>query len=200
MPPVKPMLAKATNEMPDGDNLLFEPKWDGFRCLVFRLDRSQPPIHVTPATAERSVAGEWFTRFEGAGFDDVMAKPAGDPYVEDKRTQIKVKHKRTVDCAVAGYRVHKSGDGVGSLLLGLYDEQKILHHIGLCTRFSAARRVELPDEIAPYRPDAPENHPRRGGAGPVFCGWSGRGARLGGPQTRNVPADEGDRPPPKSFR
>jgi len=262
MPPVPPMLAKATDALPEGDQWQFEPKWDGFRCIVFRdgdeielgsrnerpltryfpelaaalleqlpprcvvdgevvvatadgldfdalqqrihpaesrvnrlaaetpssfvafdllalgdddlmgrplaerraaleqaLAGARPPLHLTPVTAERSTAEDWFVRFEGAGLDGVMAKDLAGPYVPDKRTQLKVKHKRTADCVVAGYRTHKSGDGPGSLLLGLYDDAGDLHNMGVATSFSAARRKELVAELAPFEPDALVDHP-----------------------------------------
>jgi ATP-dependent DNA ligase len=248
MPPVKPMLAKAVHALPDGDDgaFLFEPKWDGFRCIVFRDadevelgSRNQkpftryfpempeplranlpercvvdgelvvpgaegldfdllgqrihpaesrvamlaettpahfvafdllalgdrdlrdepfgerrrllaeigadfaPPIMLTPSTTERAVAQEWFDRFSGAGFDGVMAKAVDGRYVEDKRVQLKVKQERTADCVVAGYRVHKSGDGVGSILLGAYDDAGDLHHLGVASSFKAADRPPL---------------------------------------------------------
>lgn len=261
MPPVKPMLAKAIRDLPDGD-LLFEPKWDGFRCMVFRdgdevelgsrnerpltryfpeileplraslpercvvdgeivvarhgrldFDALQqrihpaasrvnllatetpasfvafdllalddldlmplpfrerrgalesfagsfrPPVHLTPSTTDRDVASDWFERFEGAGLDGVMAKPLDQPYTPDKRVQFKVKHLRTADCAIPGFRWHKDGEGVGSLLLGLYDAHGDLHHVGVATSFTAARRRELVDEIAPYRTDDLTGHP-----------------------------------------
>jgi ATP-dependent DNA ligase len=264
MPPIAPMLAKATDSLPDAEpnRYLFEPKWDGFRCIVFRdgdevllgsrnerpltryfpdlldplraslpdrcvidgeivvtssagldfdalqqrihpadsrvqrlagetpasfvafdllaeADRSllaeafvdrrralekalanaRPPVHLTPSTTDRSIAQDWFVRFEGAGLDGVMAKPAAGIYEPDKRVQLKVKHQRTADCVVAGYRVHKSGDGVGSLLLGLYDEDERLHHLGVASSFTAARRKELTGELAPYVAADLSSHP-----------------------------------------
>jgi ATP-dependent DNA ligase len=264
MPPLRPMLAKATEQLPPGDDLVFEPKWDGFRCLVFRdrdevelgsrndrpLTRYFPelldpiramlpercvvdgevvvvseqgldfdrlgqrihpaksrvdrlavetpasfvafdlvalgdrdlrevpfverrrllaeslhdavaPIHLCPTTRDRDVAADWFARFEGAGFDGVMAKPAQGTYVSDKRVQWKVKHKRTADLVVAGYRVHKEGHGVGSLLLGVHDDDGHLQHIGVAAAFTAARREELVGELAPYEAEALEGHPWR---------------------------------------
>lgn len=260
------MLAKAVRELPEG-SLLFEPKWDGFRCIVFRdgdevelgsrnerpltryfpeildplraslpprcvvdgeivvargdrldfdalqqrihpaasrvnllaketpasfvafdvlaLDDDdltplpfserraklesiassfRPPVHLTPATTDRELAADWFRRFEGAGLDGVMAKPLDGAYVPDKRVQFKVKHQRTADCAVAGFRWHKDGQGVGSLLLGLYDDAGGLHHVGVATSFTAARRRELVDEIASYRLDDLSDHP--------WAGWA----------------------------
>ena len=91
-------------------------------------------------TDDADVAEDWFTRFEGAGFDGVMAKPADQPYVQDKRVMWKVKHERTADCVVAGFRWHKDGEGVGSLLLGLFDDDGTLHHVGVASSFTAARR------------------------------------------------------------
>ena len=269
-PPLRPMLAKATREIPTGD-LLYEPKWDGFRCLVFRdgdevvlgsrnekaltryfpellgpireqlparcvldgelvvatydgldfdllgqrihpaesrvklLSETTPaslvvfdilalddldlrplpfaerrstleqllgdlraPLHLTPATRDPEVAADWFERFEGAGFDGIMAKPLEDPYVEDKRVQWKVKHHRTADCVVAGYRPHKDGNGVGSLLLGLFDDATPprLHHIGVASAFAASQRRTLAAELAPYEEGGAEGHPWREWAEP----------------------------------
>jgi ATP-dependent DNA ligase len=264
MPPVKPMLAKAVHAVPRDPGLLYEPKWDGFRCVVFRdgdelelgsrndrpLTRYFPElvalllealparcvvdgeivvvtedglqfdtlqnrlhpaasrvnklaaetpasfvafdllalgdedltgrpfadrratlegilsgdlgrVHLTPITDDADVATDWFTRFEGAGFDGVMAKPAGEPYLQDKRVMWKVKHERTADCVVAGYRMHKDGNGVGSLLLGLFDDEGTLHHVGVASSFTAARRRELIDELAPLRERAMDEHPWR---------------------------------------
>ena len=263
MPPVKPMLAKAVYEVPRVEGLLFEPKWDGFRCLVFRdgddlqlwsrtdrpLDRYFPEmvealrealpercvidgelvvvtgdgldfdtlqlrlhpaesrvtmlaettpasyvafdllalgdrdlmgepqrerrrllegvfdgvehdrVRLTPVTDDADVAEDWFRRFEGAGFDGVMAKPEDAPYLPDKRTMFKVKHQRTADCAVAGFRMHKDGEGVGSLLLGLYDDEGTLHHVGVAASFAAKLRRSLLDDVAPLRDDAIDGHP-----------------------------------------
>ena len=264
MPPVKPMLAKAVYEVPRAPGLLFEPKWDGFRCIVFRdgdevelgsrndrpLTRYFPEmigalketlpdrcvvdgelvvvtgegldfealqqrihpaasrinrlaeetpasfvafdllalgdrdltdlpfaerrrllegvvpadrarVHLTMLTDDADVADDWFHRFEGAGFDGVVAKPADAPYRQDQRTMWKVKHQRTADCVVAGFRWHKDGKGIGSLLVGLYDDAGVLHHVGVATSFTAARRAELVDEVAPLRMDALDGHPWR---------------------------------------
>ncbi|MCW4354332.1 ATP-dependent DNA ligase [Hoyosella sp. YIM 151337] len=263
MPPVRPMLAKAASDLPRADGLRYEPKWDGFRCIVFRdgdnielgsrndrpltryfpelvdvlrdavpnrcvidgeivivtergLDfdllqlrlhpaasrvrklaeatpasfvafdmlalgdeslltapfetrrrhltaalTTGPYVHLTPITADAAVAEDWFTRFEGAGFDGVMVKSASLPYEQNKRTMIKVKHERTADCVVAGFRWHKDGEGVGSLLLGLFDDAGILHHVGVASSFTAAKRRSLVGELAPWRENALENHPWR---------------------------------------
>ncbi|MCM6772343.1 ATP-dependent DNA ligase [Nocardia sp. CDC159] len=264
MPPVKPMLAKSASELPRDPQLYYEPKWDGFRCIVFRdgdevelgsrndrpltryfpelveLLRSElpakcvidgevvvvteqgldfdtlqqrlhpaasrvnklaaetpasfvafdllalgdqdlteqpfaerrrlletivgdsvPRLHLTPLTSDPDRAQDWFTRFEGAGFDGVMVKATDLPYLQDKRVMIKVKHERTADCVVAGFRWHKDGQGVGSLLLGLYDDDGRLHHVGVASSFTAARRRELVEELAPLRENALADHPWR---------------------------------------
>lgn len=264
MPPIAPMLAKSVPALPTstpGDHW-FEPKWDGFRCLVFRdgdeielgsrndrpltryfpellgplaaslpdrcvvdgevvvagpdgldfdalqqrihpaasritrLSQETPasfvafdlialgdedlrevslrerrtrleaaladrvdPVHLTPGTYDRSIAEDWFSRFEGAGLDGVMAKPADGRYEPGKRSQLKVKHLRTADCVVAGFREHKNGDGPGSLMLGLYDDDGHLHHLGVASSFSVARRAELRAELAPHVTDDWSEHP-----------------------------------------
>lgn len=131
--------------------------------LEVALAGAAPPIHLTPTTQDRDVAEDWFQRFEGAGLDGVMAKPADGLYVRDKRVQFKVKHQRTADCVVAGYRTHKSGDGVGSLLLGLWadgsDGGRELRHVGVAASFTAKRRGELVAELEPYEIDAGTGHP-----------------------------------------
>jgi ATP-dependent DNA ligase len=263
-PPIEPMLAKPADALPDGDGWLYEPKWDGFRALVFRdgdetyiqsrdlkpLDRyfpelaaplraslpgrcvldgevviaadgglqfealllrihpaesrvrmlaeqtpasyvawdllalgdedlrnapqgerrarleqalgaAKPPIHLTPATRERALAADWFERFEGAGLDGVVAKRLDGVYQPGKRAMIKVKHQRTADCAVAGFRWHKNGPGthVGSLLLGLYDDEGRMHHVGVTSSFSWDRRAALAEELATLREGGIEGHP-----------------------------------------
>jgi ATP-dependent DNA ligase len=263
-PPVSPMLAKLARELPTGDEWSYEPKWDGFRCIVFRdgddvqlgsrnerpltryfpeildplraalperavvdgelviataggLDfdllslrihpaasrvamlaeqtpssfvafdvlaagdddlRDRPfaerrarlerlvaesgPVHVTPATTDRGTAERWFDEFEGAGLDGVVAKPLDGPYREGERTMVKVKHQRTADCVVAGFRWHKKGDGmVGSLLLGLFDDEGALQHVGVCSSFSVEKRHELAEFLEAYRKNALESHPWR---------------------------------------
>ncbi|MGX1775768.1 ATP-dependent DNA ligase [Nocardia brasiliensis] len=264
MPPVRPMLAKTAPGVPREPGLSYEPKWDGFRCIVFRdgaevelgsrndrpltryfpevaellqqalpdrcvvdgeivvvtdqgldfdtlqnrlhpaasrvnklavetpasfvafdllalgdrdlteepfaerrrlletiLDTKPARVHLTPITQDPDVAEDWFTRFEGAGFDGVMVKADALAYLQDKRVMLKVKHERTADCVVAGFRWHKDGEGVGSLLLGLFDDEGNLHHVGVASSFTAARRKELVDELAPLRENALENHPWR---------------------------------------
>lgn len=268
-PPVEPMLAKLARSIPpavdDGPDWLFEPKWDGFRCIVFRdgdrlelysrnrkplaryfpelrapllaacpdrcvvdgeivvpdrgdhgldfdalLQRIHPAesridrlagetpaefvafdvlaigdddlmnvslrerrarleevfggvavdgVRLTPASIDRARAAEWFGRFEGAGLDGVIAKPLTGVYEPGKRSLVKVKHERIADCAVAGYRVHKDGQGVGSLLLGLYEPGGALRSVGVAAAFSARRRVELLHELEPRTHDALDGHP-----------------------------------------
>jgi ATP-dependent DNA ligase len=265
-PPIEPMLAKLADELPAGAGFLYEPKWDGFRAIVFRrtsdvfiqsrdlrpLDRYfpelhdvflarlpqdcvldgeiviatphgldfdalqlrlhpaasrverlaketpasfvafdlialegrdlrqvpqaerrvllerafagvKPPIHLTPMTRDRAVASEWLSQFEGAGLDGVIAKPGHGIYQPGKRAMIKVKHARTADCVVAGFRWHKAGrdELVGSLLLGLYDDHGTLHHVGVTSSFTMARRRELAGEVAPLRERAFDGHPWR---------------------------------------
>jgi ATP-dependent DNA ligase len=264
-PPIEPMLAKLVQSIPDGDGFLFEPKWDGFRAIVFRgtddvyiqsrdlrpLDRYfpelhdaliaqlpancvldgeivittphgldfdalqlrlhpaasrvaklaaaspssfvafdalaadgasllgrpqaerrkalerllatvSPPVYLTPMTRDRALAAEWLQRFEGAGLDGVIAKPEKQLYMPGKRAMFKIKHARTADCVVAGFRWHKSGrDAVGSLLLGLYDDNGRLHHVGVTSSFTMAARKSLVKELEPLRKDALASHPWR---------------------------------------
>lgn len=294
MPPLAPMLAKATEVLPDGGGWLYEPKWDGFRCIVFRdgdeivmasrnerpfnryfpeliaplrsqlplrcvvdgelvvasreganegLDfdalqqrihpaesrvnrlaaetpasflafdlialgdrdlkqvplserrrlledavATSPPIYLTPATIDFDTARDWFHRFEGAGLDGVVAKRLDAPYVPGERTMIKVKHKRTADCVVAGYRVHKDGVGVGSLLLGLYDDEGSLHHVGVCGSFTAKYRRELNEIIEPLKADALANHPWKEWAD-AMAHLQGGGRMPGAPSRWNATKD-----------
>ena len=265
-PPILPMLANRVSELPLGDGWIFEPKWDGFRTLIFRdgdelfiqsrdekpLDRYFPelveplkaqlpsrcvldgelvialggaldfealqlrlhpaasrvkllaretpasvvffdilclgdqdlrttpfrerratlesvladvdsPLHVTPATRDATIAADWFRRFEGAGLDGVVAKAELGIYEPNKRVMLKVKHERDCDCVVAGFRWHKNAHGtaIGSLLLGLYDSEGNLEHVGVCASFTTAKRRELVDFLAPYREGAIEGHPWR---------------------------------------
>jgi ATP-dependent DNA ligase len=123
------------------------------------LKQAKPPVHLTPATEDPDVAADWFARFEGAGLDGVVAKDAGLTYLPDKRAMLKVKHARTADCVVGGFRIHKDGEGVGSLLFGLHDAEGRLHHVGVASGFSVVRRRELVGELEPYREHALEHHP-----------------------------------------
>ena len=127
--------------------------------LEAALRDAKPPVHCTPATYDRDVAKLWWLRFEGAGLDGVIAKPTGDPYVEDKRVQFKLKHQRTADAVVAGFRWHKDGKGVGSLMLGLFGDDGRLHHVGVAASFTAKRREEFISLLAPYRENALVDHP-----------------------------------------
>ena len=264
------MLAKLSRELPLADGMFYEPKWDGFRCIVFRdgdevelgsrnekpltryfpelleplraalpekcvfdgeivlagpggldfdalsnrihpaasrvamlaettpasfvafdllavgdrdlmatpyaerrreleriLATAKAPVHLTPATEDPAVAGDWFARFEGAGLDGVVAKPGDGAYLPGKRTMLKVKHQRTADCVVAGFRWHKDGGIIGSLILGLYDAEGTLHHMGVTASFTAIRRKELVDELEPYLADAAANHPWISDASPT---------------------------------
>jgi ATP-dependent DNA ligase len=123
------------------------------------LGAARPPIHVTPATTDIELATQWFTEFEGAGLDGIVAKPLGVTYQPDKRVMFKIKHERTADCVVAGYRVHKSGpDAIGSLLLGLYDDAGTLASVGVIGAFPMARRRELFQELQPLITEF-EGHP-----------------------------------------
>jgi len=284
-PPVEPMLAKLADELPPAEGFLFEPKWDGFRAIVFRgggeafiqsrdlrpfdryfpelhdallaglpdgcvvdgeiviatpggldfdalqmrlhpaasrvaklareipasfvafdllaaggtdlrevaqderraqlerlLGGTSPPIHLTPLTRDRALAAEWLDRFEGAGLDGVMAKPVGGAYQPGKRAMLKIKHARTADCVVAGFRWHKAGPGelVGSLLLGLYDDHGRLHHVGVTSAFTMATRRALAQELAPLRERALDDHPWREWAEAMGDG----GTRMPGGQSR----------------
>jgi ATP-dependent DNA ligase len=263
-PPVAPMLARIAETVPDGQ-FLYEPKWDGFRAIVFRSDRDvyiqsrdlrpldryfpelhdtllrglppgcvidgeiviagpqgldfdalqmrlhpaasrvarlaqqtpaafvafdalaaedhdicaqpqherrerlerlmrgvTPPLHLTPLTRDVDVARDWLVRFEGAGLDGVIAKPDNGSYQPGKRAMFKVKHVRTADCVVAGFRWHKSGpDAIGSLLLGLYDDERVLQHVGVTSAFTMAVRRQLAHDLEPLRRDALKAHPWR---------------------------------------
>jgi ATP-dependent DNA ligase len=123
---------------------------------------AEPPLHLTPATRDRTIAADWFRRFEGAGLDGLVAKPQDGAYEPNKRVMLKVKHERDCDCVVAGFRWHKRGEktAVGSLLLGLYDGDS-LEHVGVCASFTNAKRLELVKFLEPYRKSALESHPWR---------------------------------------
>ena len=141
------------------ESFVDRPFRDRRAALVEVAEGFAPPVHLTPATSDRAQAMEWFDRFEGAGLDGLIVKPLDDPYVFDKRVQLKLKHVRSADCVVAGYRIHKSGDGVGSLILGLYADDGQLWHVGVAASFTAARRRELLDEVAPVELDDIGEHP-----------------------------------------
>jgi ATP-dependent DNA ligase len=125
------------------------------------LSNSAPPIHITPATHDRSTASDWFHRFEGAGLDGVVAKPSDGGYQPDKRVMLKIKHERDCDCVVAGFRWYKdaSGKEIGSLLLGLFNDDGALQHVGVCASFTKDKRRELLEFLTPYRENALASHP-----------------------------------------
>lgn len=284
-PPVLPMLAKRVDEVPAEGKWIYEPKWDGFRILVFRdgdevliqsrdekslnryfpemldplrtqlpskcvldgelvianegrldfdalqlrvhpaasrvkllasqtpasciffdllcedmhdlrgepfhkrraeleslLKSAKPPVHITPATEDRNTALDWFRRFEGAGLDGVIAKPVDVAYQPNKRVMLKIKHERDCDCVVAGFRWYKQATGkeIGSLLLGLYDDEKVLQHVGVCSSFTAEKRRELLDFLTPYRKDALRDHPWKSWENPSEQNDSGEHRMPGG--------------------
>jgi ATP-dependent DNA ligase len=146
----------------DGIDLRENPQVERRARLERLLSSVKPPIHLTPLTRDPAEAAEWLKRFEGAGLDGVIAKAASAPYQPGKRVMFKIKHERTADCVVAGFRWHKSGrDAVGSLLLGLYDNAGKLHHVGVTSSFTMVRRRELVAELAPLRENALGEHPWR---------------------------------------
>lgn len=136
----------------------FEQRRD---ALVSALAGAAPPVHLASATTDLAVAHEWFEQFEGAGLDGIVAKRLDGPYRPGERDMIKIKHERTADCVVAGFRWHKSGGVVGSLLLGLYDDAGVLNHVGVSASFPMKRRAELVEELRPYRMpiDQLDRHP-----------------------------------------
>ncbi|MFF4242888.1 ATP-dependent DNA ligase [Streptomyces sp. NPDC001822] len=142
----------------DDTSLLSAPQTERRAVLEGALAGASPPVHVAPATTDPALAQDWFERYEGAGLDGVVAKPLDLPYRPDTRAMYKIKHERTADCVVAGYRFHKSGPVVGSLLLGLYDARGSLQHVGVCAAFTMKRRAELLEELDPLRID-PAAHP-----------------------------------------
>ena len=181
-------LAKETPASFVAFDLLAEGAAD-LRALPFehrraRLERllaaAKPPVHLTPATRDRALAEDWLQRFEGAGLDGVMAKPAAGPYEPGKRAMFKIKHSRTADCVVAGFRWHKDSEGtrVGSLLLGLYDAGGRLHHVGVASAFNRTMRAELVERLEPLRTDAMRDHP--------WKAWAQQdgGTRMPGGQSR----------------
>ena len=168
---------------------LFSERRAALENLLARVKR---PLHVTPATRDRTIAADWFRRFEGAGLDGVIAKEARESDESDKRVMLKVKHARECDCVVAGFRWHKQGQGtaVGSLLLGLYDRSGDLQHVGVCASFTNAKRRELVDFLAPYRATNLDGHPWKdwASAGEVTAGGQRRpGAQAAGARARTCP-------------
>ncbi|MGA5279656.1 ATP-dependent DNA ligase [Streptomyces griseoincarnatus] len=141
------------------ESLLDVPLTDRRKLLVRALRDVTPPVHVAPATTDVEVARGWFEQYEGAGLDGVVAKPPDLRYRQDERAMFKIKHERTADVVVAGYRLHKSGPVVGSLLLGLYDAQGALQHVGVSAAFPMKRRAELVEELEPLRMEDVSDHP-----------------------------------------
>ncbi|MFD4833113.1 ATP-dependent DNA ligase [Streptomyces uncialis] len=141
------------------DALLDTPLTDRRALLAGALAAATPPVHLAPATTDAEVARSWFETYEGAGLDGVVAKPLDLPYRQNERLMFKVKHERTADVVVAGYRFHKSGPVVGSLLLGLYDDAGALQHVGVCAAFPMKRRAELVTELEPLRMESAAEHP-----------------------------------------
>ena len=143
------------------EDLRAAPQAERRKQLEAALANSKPPVFITPATKDRAVAREWFDKFEGAGLDGVMAKPDTAAYQPGKRAMLKIKHQRTADCVVAGFRWYKGGKGtlVGSLLLGLYDAEGTLHHVGVASSFKQAERANLAEKLKPLTEGAREVHP-----------------------------------------
>jgi ATP-dependent DNA ligase len=140
------------------DSLQTRPFAERRKLLEANITASDS-VHLTPATDDPATARTWFTDFEGAGLDGLIVKPLTLTYRPDERVMFKVKHERTADCVVAGFRYHKSGPVVGSLLLGLYDDDGALRHVGVAASFTMARRKELLTELAPYQKAAEKDHP-----------------------------------------
>jgi ATP-dependent DNA ligase len=143
------------------EDLRKAPQGERRTRLEAALANAESPVHLTPATTDRATGEDWFGRFEGAGLDGVIAKRLDAPYQPGKRAMLKIKHARTADCVVAGFRWHKNGPSthIGSLLLGLFDDKGKLHHVGITSSFSWDRRAALAKELEPLRQDALEQHP-----------------------------------------
>jgi ATP-dependent DNA ligase len=158
--PAASRVAKLSKEIPatvvafdllaEGDDDLRASRFDERRARLERAVRAQDDFFLTPQTRDPVVAREWFERFEGAGLDGIVAKRAEVPYVPKKRVMVKVKHQRTADCVVVGYRIGKDGKNLGSLLLGLYDSGGEMHHVGFTAAFSAAARPQIHEMVKPY--------------------------------------------------
>ncbi len=163
-----------------GRTLMSAPQSARRAALEQLLWKVKPPVYLTPVTRDPRIALDWLTRFEGAGLDGVVAKPESGTYLPGKRVMIKVKHVRTADCVVAGFRWHKSGkDAIGSLLLGLYDASGVLEHVGVASSFTMAMRRQLVKELGPLRRNALEGHPWRD-----WAGVAGASSRMPGTQSR----------------
>jgi len=165
----------------DGMDISGLPQDERRMLLQALLLDAPPPIHLTPMTTSHAEAIKWLGSFEGAGLDGVVAKAADGPYRPGERAMIKIKHVRTADCVVAGFRWHKRGqDAIASLLLGLYDDARVLHHVGSTSAFSMTERRALVQELAPLRPPTLEGHP--------WARWAEAGSdakrRMPGAQSR----------------
>ncbi len=164
----------------DGRSVMGAAQMERRAALEKLLAGIDPPVHLTPMTRDRAVALDWLTRFEGAGLDGVIAKPETGTYQPGKRAMVKVKHARTADCVVAGFRWYKSGkDAVGSLLLGLYDDQGVLQHVGVASAFTTKVRKQLVEELSPLRKNAMNDHPWR-----EWADAAGESSRMPGAQSR----------------
>ena len=166
-----------------GESRMARPQAERRAALEQLLAHARAPLHVTPATRDRHTAAEWLERFEGAGLDGIVAKPLDSPYQPGKRAMLKIKHARTADCVVAGFRWHTTTarggpEAVGSLLLGLYDDAGVLHHVGVTSAFTVETRRRLVSELAPLRTNALDGHPW--GA----WGEAGIGQRMPGGESR----------------
>ena len=164
-------------------DLMAEPFRRRRRTLEDMARGFQAPVHLAPSTLDRSTALDWHARFEGAGLDGLIAKPRGGAYLPDKRSQLKLKHTRTLNVAVAGYRVHSDGKGVGSLVVGLHDADGNLHHCGVTAGFTARRRAELAEELAPYALSGPRERARH-----PWAEWMDPDAHDSGPLMPGAPS------------
>jgi ATP-dependent DNA ligase len=161
-------------------SLMNEPQAARRAALEQLLGKVERPVYLTPVTRDRARALDWLTRFEGAGLDGVIAKPQSGTYQPGKRAMIKVKHARTAECVVAGFRWHKSGrDAIGSLLLGLYDDNGRLQHVGVTSSFTMAMRRQLAKELEPLRQNAMRDHPWR-----EWASAAAESSRMPGAQSR----------------
>jgi ATP-dependent DNA ligase len=164
----------------DGQSVMTAPQAARRAALEELLRKVKPPVYLTPATREHPIALDWLMRFEGAGLDGVIAKLESSTYQPGKRAMIKVKHVRTAECVVAGFRWHKSGkDAIGSLLLGLYDASGVLQHVGVTSSFTMAMRRQLVKELAPLRKNATDGHPWR-----EWASAAAASSRMPGAQSR----------------